>query len=48
MLIEGLTSKQIGKRRAISPRTADVYRARLIRKYEASSTPDLIYKLLAQ
>jgi PAS domain S-box-containing protein len=47
LLIEGLTSKLIGKRLAISPRTVDVYRARLMRKYGASTTPELVHKLLA-
>lgn len=46
LLIEGLTSKLIGRRLAISPRTVDVYRARLMKKYAAASTPDLIHKLL--
>ena len=47
LLIDGLTSKQIGKRLGISPRTVDVYRARLMKKYSAASTPELIHKLLA-
>jgi PAS domain S-box-containing protein len=47
LLIEGLTSKLIGKRLAISPRTVDVYRARLMRKFGAATTPELIHKLLA-
>lgn len=47
LLVEGLTSKQIGKRLAISPRTVDVYRARLMRKVGASTTPELVNKLLA-
>lgn len=46
LLIEGLTSKMIGKRLAISPRTVDVYRARLMQKYRASTTPELVQKLL--
>ena len=46
LLIEGLTSKGVGKRLAISPRTVDVYRARLMRKTGAGSTPELINKLL--
>ena len=46
LLIEGLTSKQIGKRLAISPRTVDVYRGRLMQKYRASTTPELVQKLL--
>ena len=47
LLIEGLTSKLIGKRLTISPRTVDVYRARLMRKYEAATTPELVHKLLS-
>ena len=47
LLIEGLTSKLIGKRLGISPRTVDVYRARLMKKYEAATTPELVHKLLA-
>ena len=47
LLIEGLTSKLIGRRLSISPRTVDIYRARLMRKYAASTTPDLVHKLLA-
>jgi len=46
LLIEGLTSKLIGKRLAISPRTVDVYRARLMQKHRASTTPELVQKLL--
>ena len=46
LLIEGLTSKQIGKRLGISPRTVDVYRARLMKKYAAGTTPLLVQKLL--
>ncbi len=46
LLIDGLTSKLIGRRLQISPRTVDVYRARLMRKTGASSTPELINKLL--
>jgi PAS domain S-box-containing protein len=47
LLIDGLTSKLIGKRLAISPRTVDVYRARLMRKYAAATTPELVHKLLS-
>ena len=47
LLIEGLTSKRIGQKLAISPRTVDVYRARLMRKYSAATTPELVHKLLA-
>jgi PAS domain S-box-containing protein len=47
LLITGLTSKQIGKRLEISPRTVDVYRARLMRKVGAATTPELVNKLLS-
>ncbi len=46
LLIDGLTSKMIGKRLGISPRTVDVYRARLMRKHRAGTTPELVHKLL--
>jgi PAS domain S-box-containing protein len=46
LLIEGLTSKMIGKRLGISPRTVDVYRARLMKKYRSATTPELVQKLL--
>ena len=47
LLIEGLTSKRIGQRLAISPRTVDVYRARLMRKTGSATTPELVNKLLS-
>lgn len=46
LLIEGLTSKLIGKKLDISPRTVDVYRARLMKKHRAATTPELVQKLL--
>jgi PAS domain S-box-containing protein len=46
-LMEGLTSKEIGKALAISHRTVEIYRARLTRKYKASTTADLVQKLMA-
>jgi PAS domain S-box-containing protein len=46
LLIEGLTSKGIGRRLEISPRTVDVYRARLMRKLGASTTGELVVRLL--
>jgi PAS domain S-box-containing protein len=47
LLIEGRTSKQIGRQLAISHRTVDVHRARLMRKFKASTTPELVLRLLA-
>ena len=46
-LMDGLTSKEIGKSLGISHRTVEIYRARLMRKYQAHSTPDLVHRLLA-
>ena len=46
-LLQGLTSKQIGKALAISHRTVEIYRARLMRKYQAATTADLVRKLTA-
>ena len=46
-LMDGLTSKEIGRVLAISHRTVEIYRARLMRKYKASTTADLVHKLMA-
>lgn len=45
-LLEGKTSKEIGKALEISHRTVEIYRARLMRKYKASTTGDLVHKLM--
>jgi len=46
-LMDGLTSKEIGRALLISHRTVEIYRARLMRKYQASTTADLVQKLMA-
>lgn len=46
-LMNGLTSKEIGRALAISHRTVEIYRARLMRKYKANTTADLVHRLLA-
>ena len=46
-VMDGLTAKEIGKALAISHRTVEIYRARLMRKYQASTTADLVHKLMA-
>ena len=46
-LLEGLTSKEIGRALNISHRTVEIYRARLMRKYGASTAADLVHKLVA-
>ena len=46
-LMKGMTSKEIGRALVISHRTVEIYRARLMRKYKASTTADLVHKLMA-
>ena len=45
-LLEGMTSKEIGRALDISHRTVEIYRARLMRKYGASTAGDLVQTLL--
>lgn len=45
-LMDGLTSKEIGRQLGISHRTVEIYRARLMRKYQAHGTADLVHRLL--
>jgi PAS domain S-box-containing protein len=45
-LMDGLTSKEIGRALVISHRTVEIYRARLMRKYKASTTAGLVHQLL--
>lgn len=47
LLIEGKTGKEVARALNISPRTVDIYKTRLLRKYSVSSTPDLVKRLLA-
>jgi PAS domain S-box-containing protein len=47
LLLDGLTSKEIGRALAISHRTVEIYRAGLMRKYQASNTGDLVHKLMS-
>ncbi len=42
----GLTSKEIGRALGLSHRTVEVHRAKLMRKYRASTTADLVQKLM--
>jgi DNA-binding CsgD family transcriptional regulator len=46
MLIEGRTGKEVALALGISPRTVDIYRTRLLRKYNVSNTPALVTRLL--
>ena len=47
LVMQGLTAKEIGKTLAISHRTVEIYRARLMRKYQASGITDLVQRLLS-
>jgi PAS domain S-box-containing protein len=46
LLIDGMTSKLIGRRLAISPRTVDVHRARMMKKFAVHTTAELLNRLL--
>ena len=46
VLLDGHTSKEIGRLLGISHRTVEIYRARLMRKYGASTTADLVQRLM--
>ena len=46
LVMKGLTAKETAKALGISPRTVEIYRARLMRKYQASSSVDLVQRLL--
>lgn len=46
MLIEGRTGKEVARALGISPRTVDIYKSRLLRKYDVTNTPDLVTRLL--
>ncbi|KMY85757.1 Response regulator [Candidatus Paraburkholderia calva] len=45
-LVTGKISKQIGRVLDISPRTVDIYRARLMRKYDTGNGTELLQRLL--
>ncbi len=45
-LMDGQTSKEIGRTLGISHRTVEIYRVKLMRKYGASGSADLIQKLM--
>jgi len=47
-VINGASNKQIGRHLGISPRTAELYRARILSKLKARNTADLIRKVLTE
>ena len=47
LLIDGKRGKEIAKALGISPRTVDIYKTRLLRKYEVASSPELVKRLLS-
>lgn len=47
-LATGKSSKQIARALTISPRTVDIYRARLMRKYGTGNATELVQRLLGQ
>jgi PAS domain S-box-containing protein len=46
LVTDGLTAKGIAKQLGLSHRTVEIYRAKLMRKYQASTTADLVRKLM--
>lgn len=45
LFMNGRTAKEAAAELGISPRTVDIYRSRLLRKYQVSSTQDLVRRL---
>ncbi len=46
LLVEGKTSKLIARQTDLSPRTVEMHRAKLMRKFSASTSSELVHKLL--
>lgn len=46
LFVDGRTSKEAALALGISPRTVDIYRSRLLRKFGVSNTGDLVRRLL--
>ncbi|HZX29020.1 MAG TPA: LuxR C-terminal-related transcriptional regulator, partial [Telluria sp.] len=45
-LVEGKTSKTIARQTALSPRTVEMHRAKLMRKFNAATSSELVHKLM--
>ncbi len=46
LLVEGKTSKIIARETDLSPRTVEMHRAKLMRKFSASTSSELVHKLI--
>lgn len=46
LLAEGKTSKLIGKQIGLSPRTVEMHRANLMKKFSAATSSELVHRLL--
>ena len=46
LLVEGKTSKTIARQIDLSPRTVEMHRAKLMRKFSASTSSELVHKLV--
>jgi PAS domain S-box-containing protein len=46
LLVEGKTSKVIARETDLSPRTVEMHRAKLMRKFSASTSSELVHKLI--
>jgi len=46
LLVEGKTSKLIARQVGLSPRTVEMHRAKLMRKFTAATSSELVNRLL--
>ncbi len=46
LLVEGKTSKVIARQLELSPRTVEMYRAKLMKKFNAATSSELVHRLL--
>ena len=46
LLVEGNTSKEIARQIGLSPRTVEMHRAKLMRKFSAATSSELVHRLM--
>jgi DNA-binding CsgD family transcriptional regulator len=46
LLVEGNTSKQIARQIGLSPRTVEMHRAKLMRKFSSATSSELVHRLM--